>query len=174
VLASADEPLSRELASIEHASTATVCFAYAREQIGHPLDAAGFLVPKSEGRKITAGTFISSKWPGRAPPGHALVRAFVGGAHDAETASLPEDELGSLARAELESLLDISGEPLFVRVFRYIGASPQPMVGHSDRVARIQLRLQDVPGLHVIGNAYEGVGIPDCVRLAERAAARIL
>jgi oxygen-dependent protoporphyrinogen oxidase len=174
VLAPSDEPLSRELAGIEYASTATVCFAYAREQIAHPLDAAGFLVPKSEGRKITAGTFISSKWPGRAPQGHALVRAFVGGALDAATSSLPEAELTSLVRGELEGLLRISGEPLFVRVFRYIAASPQPLVGHSDRLARIQSRLQGVPGLYVIGNAYDGVGIPDCIRLAERAAAQIV
>jgi len=74
----------------------------------------------------------------------------------------------------LEGHLGISGEPLFVRVFRYIGASPQPSVGHSNRVARIQARLQRVPGLYVIGNAYDGVGIPDCIRLAERAAAQIV
>jgi hypothetical protein len=71
-------------------------------------------------------------------------------------------------------LLEIKGEPLFTDVFRYIGASPQPLVGHVDRVAHVQTRLEAVPGLHVIGNAYDGVGIPDCVRLAERAAARIV
>ena len=174
VLASLDGPLSRELGGIEYVSTATACFAYKRDQIGHPLDAAGFLVPKSECRKITAGTFITSKWPGRAPAGCALVRAFVGGAHDEPTASLPDDELVSLARTELGGLLDIKGEPLFTQVFRYIGASPQPLVGHVDRVAHVQTRLEAVPGLHVIGNAYEGVGIPDCVRLAERAAAQIV
>jgi len=174
VLATSDGALSRELAGIEYTSTATVCFAYARGQIAHALDAAGFLVPRSEGRKITAGTFISSKWPGRAPEGYALVRAFVGGAHDAATASLPEAELVAVVRGELDGLLGISGEPLFVKVFRYIDASPQPLVGHSDRVARIQARLQSVPGLYVIGNAYDGVGIPDCIRLAERAAAQIV
>jgi protoporphyrinogen/coproporphyrinogen III oxidase len=174
VLASCDEPLSRELAGIEYVSTATVCFAYKREQIGHRLDAAGFLVPKSEGRKITAGTFITSKWPGRAPEGYALVRAFVGGAHDQAAASLPDDELARIVRGELEGLLAITGEPVFAQVFRYIDASPQPLVGHFDRVARIQTRLQNVPGLYVIGNAYEGVGIPDCVRLAEQAAAAIV
>jgi oxygen-dependent protoporphyrinogen oxidase len=174
ILASCDAPLSRELSSIEYVSTATVCFAYERKQIGHPLDAAGFLVPKSEGRKITAGTFISSKWPGRAPEGYALVRAFVGGARDEATASLPEEDLTQLVRAELETLLGISGAPLFSQVFRYIGASPQPLVGHTDRVAHIQARLQQVLGLHVIGNAYDGVGIPDCIRLAERAAAEVV
>src|SRR5882724_5765202 len=173
VLASLDGPLSRELGGIEYVSTATVCFAYKREQIGHRLDAAGFLVPKGEGRKITAGTFITSKWPGRAPEGYALVRAFVGGAHDEATASLEDADLIPLARAELQSLLGITGEPVFAQAFRYIAASPQPLVGHTDRVAHIQARLQSVPGLHVIGNAYDGVGIPDCVRLAERAAAQI-
>jgi oxygen-dependent protoporphyrinogen oxidase len=71
-------------------------------------------------------------------------------------------------------LLGVTGEPLFARVFRYIAASPQPLVGHFDRVAHIQTRLQALPGLHVIGNAYDGVGIPDCVRLAERAASQIV
>jgi oxygen-dependent protoporphyrinogen oxidase len=174
VLASLDEPIARELSGIEYASTATVCFAYERARIAHRLDAAGFLVPKSEARRITAGTFITSKWAGRAPEGYALVRAFVGGAHDETTASLPDDELTRLARAELEPLLGITGEPLFARVFRYIAASPQPLVGHFDRVAHIQTRLQVLPGLHVIGNAYDGVGIPDCVRLAERAASQIV
>jgi oxygen-dependent protoporphyrinogen oxidase len=174
VLESVDGPLSRELSGIEYVSTATVCFAYERGQIAHPLDAAGFLVPKSEGKKITAGTFITSKWQGRAPNGFALVRAFVGGAHDEPTASLPDDELVRLVRVELEALLGISGAARFARVFRYIAASPQPLVGHFDKLAHIQSRLRTVPGLHVIGNAYDGVGIPDCVRLAEQAAANIL
>jgi oxygen-dependent protoporphyrinogen oxidase len=174
VLEGLDGPLSRELAGIEYVSTATVCFAYERTQIAHRLDAAGFLVPRSEGKKITAGTFITSKWEGRAPNGFALVRAFVGGAHDEATASLPDDDLVRLVRGELESLLGITGAARFARVFRYIAASPQPLVGHFDRVAHIQSRLQAVPGLHVIGNAYDGVGIPDCVRLAEQAAAQIM
>ncbi|HEX9295665.1 MAG TPA: protoporphyrinogen oxidase [Polyangiaceae bacterium] len=173
VLRSCDEALSRELASIEYVSTATVAFGYRREQVQHPLDAAGFLVPKSEGRRITAGTFNSSKWPDRAPAGHVLMRGFVGGAHDESTASLPDNELVEAVRKDLEALLGISGEPLFAKVFRYIKASPQPLVGHFDRIARIHSQLAHVPGLHVIGNAYDGVGIPDCVRLAEQAVASI-
>jgi protoporphyrinogen/coproporphyrinogen III oxidase len=173
VLASIDEGLSRELAGIEYVSTAVVTLAYAREQIAHPLDAAGFLVPKSEGRKLTAGTFISSKWEGRAPEGAALVRGFVGGAHDEVTASLAEDELVAIVRSDLQALLGITGEPRFSRVSRYIKSSPQPMVGHFERVDRIRSLVEKIPGLHVIGNAYDGVGIPDCVRLAEEAAARI-
>jgi oxygen-dependent protoporphyrinogen oxidase len=174
VLAPLDGTLSRELSGIEYVSTATVCFAYERAQIAHPLDAAGFLVPKTEGKKITAGTFITSKWQGRAPEGYALVRAFVGGAHDEATASLADDDLVRLVRVELEGLLGVTGAARFARVFRYISASPQPLVGHFDKVAHIQSRLRAVPGLHVIGNAYDGVGIPDCVRLAEQAAAQIM
>ena len=174
VLAPIDEALSRELAAIEYVSTATVCFSYKRSQISHRLDAAGFLAPKTEGRKTTAGTFITSKWAGRAPDGFALVRGFVGGAHDEATAKLPDDELIRVVRGELEGLLGIAGDPVFAQVFRYIDASPQPLVGHSDRLARIKGRVQNVPGLYVIGNAYDGVGIPDCVRLAEQAASEIV
>jgi oxygen-dependent protoporphyrinogen oxidase len=173
VLASLDDSLSHELAGIDYVSTAVVTLAYNRTQIAHPLDAAGFLVPKSEGRKVTAGTFITSKWEGRAPAGAALVRGFVGGAHDENVASLEEDHLVSLVGAELGDLLGITGEHRFARVSRYIKASPQPMVGHFERVARIRAAVTSVPGLHVIGNAYDGVGIPDCVRLAEEVAARI-
>jgi oxygen-dependent protoporphyrinogen oxidase len=173
VLASCDAELASELASIEYASTATVCFAYERAQIARPLDATGFLVPKSEGRRITAATFISSKWPGRAPVGHALLRAFVGGSHDEATPSLGDAELIAVVRGELEELLGIKGAPRFAKVFRYPKASPQPLVGHADRVARVRARVEALPGLHVIGNAYDGVGIPDCVRLAEQTAAQI-
>src|SRR6185295_11393312 len=88
VLATIDEKLAHDLEEIDYVSTAVVTLGYERRQIGHPLDAAGFLVPKSEGRKVTAGTFISSKWVGRAPEGAALVRGFVGGAHDEASASL--------------------------------------------------------------------------------------
>lgn len=173
VVASLDEALSGELAGIEYVSTSVVTLAYARAQIKHPLDAAGFLVPRTEGFKMTAGTFISSKWQGRAPEGAALVRGFVGGAHDEDTASRSDEELVSIVGGELRALLGITGEPRFSRVSRYIKSSPQPMVGHFERVARIKALVEKIPGLHVIGNAYDGVGIPDCVRLAEEAAARI-
>jgi protoporphyrinogen/coproporphyrinogen III oxidase len=173
LLATCDETLARELGAIEYVSTATVCFAYQRSQIAHPLDAVGFLVPKNEGRRITGGTFISSKWPGRAPSDCVLLRAFVGGAHDEATPGLDDAELIALVRGELAALLGIQGVPRFAKVFRYPKASPQPHVGHADRVARIRTRLEALPGLHVIGNAYDGVGIPDCVRLAEQTAAQI-
>jgi len=173
VLASCDAELASELSSIEYASTATVCLAYESAQIARRLDATGFLVPKSEGRRITAATFISSKWPGRAPAGHALLRAFVGGSHDEATPSLDDAELIALVRGELEELLGIKGAPRFAKVFRYPKASPQPLVGHADRVARVRARVEALPGLYVIGNAYDGVGIPDCVRLAEQTAAQI-
>jgi oxygen-dependent protoporphyrinogen oxidase len=173
VLAPCDAELARELGAIEYVSTATVCFAYQRSQIAHPLDAVGFLVPKGEGRHITGGTFISSKWPGRAAPDAALLRAFVGGAHDETTPALEDAELVALVRGELEALLGIQGLPRFSKVFRYPKGSPQPHVGHADRVTRIRARLEALPGLHIIGNAYDGVGIPDCVRLAEQTAAQI-
>jgi len=173
LLAPCDDVLSRELGAIEYVSTATVCFAYHRSQVAHPLDAVGFLVPRNEGRRITGGTFISSKWPGRAAPDSVLVRAFVGGAHDEATPAMDEAELIALVRGELSALLGIQGMPRLAKVFRYPKASPQPLVGHADRVARIRARLEALPGLHVIGNAYDGVGIPDCVRLAEQTAAQI-
>jgi oxygen-dependent protoporphyrinogen oxidase len=86
---------------------------------------------------------------------------------------MDEAELVPLVRAELEGLLGIGAAPRFAKVFRYPKASPQPLLGHADRMARIRARIDALPGLYVIGNAYDGVGIPDCVRLAEQTAARI-
>jgi oxygen-dependent protoporphyrinogen oxidase len=126
VLSPCDDLLSRELGGIEYVSTATVCFAYQRSQISHPLDAVGFLVPRNEGRRITGGTFISSKWAGRAAPEFALLRAFVGGAHDEATPLLEEAELVALVRGELEGLLGIQGAPRFAKCFISQGEPSTP------------------------------------------------
>jgi protoporphyrinogen/coproporphyrinogen III oxidase len=138
------------------------------------MDGFGFVVPLVENRKILSGSFSSVKYPGRAPEGKVLVRAFIGGACQAELADLPDDELIALAREEFGQLLGISGEPLLVNVARQPHAMPQYYVGHNQRIQQIDERLSQVHGLYFAGNAYEGVGIPQCIHSGETAAQRVV
>lgn len=173
ILASLDPELSHELYGIPYVSTATVFFGWQRRDVAHPLDATGFLVPVSERRHVMAATFVSSKWAHRAPEGQVLVRAFLGGGRDEGVLASSDEKLVHLARQEIAPVLGVSADPILVRVKRYHRASPQPALGHLERVERIGELVARCPGLHVIGNAYEGVGIPDCVRHAERVAGQI-
>lgn len=169
-----DERLARELGGIEYASTATVFFALDRAQVAHPLDASGFIASERESA-LLAATWVSTKWEGRAPAGSVLLRAFVGGRRDPRRVETSTDEeLARFARRELERLMGSLGQPRFMRVFRWERANPQPVVGHLARLQRVAARVAEVPGLHLAGAAYDGVGIPDCIRQARAAASRIL
>jgi oxygen-dependent protoporphyrinogen oxidase len=173
ILAGLDEPLRQDLASIPYASSATVTFAYRREEIPHPLDGFGFVVPHIEGRPIIACSFSSLKYDHRAPTGHVLLRCFVGGALQADLADQTDQALIALVRQQLTELLGIRAEPRLTRVHRYPEAMPQYHVGHLDLVERIEQTVANHRGLGLAGNAYRGVGIPDCIATAERAAERI-
>ena len=169
-----DPALAHLLTEIPYASSATVTFAHRRADIGHPLDGFGFVVPQVEGRPIIACTFSSVKYPGRAPAGHELLRVFMGGAMNEAVLDRPDGELVEIARAQLAELLDVRGEPLFVRLSRYPRAMPQYHVGHLHRVEAIEQCLRHHSGLALVGGAYRGVGISDCVRFGEEAAVRLI
>jgi oxygen-dependent protoporphyrinogen oxidase len=169
-----DTELARELSAIPYVSTATVFFAVDKAAVAHDLRGFGFIVPPGEA-DVLAATWVSSKWEGRAPGGTALIRAFVGGARDpSRVVRSSDDELVELAKSELERVMGSLGAPLFTRVYRYVDASPQPLVDHPARVARIRQRAGAIPGLYIAGAAFEGVGIPDCIRQAKEAAARVV
>lgn len=169
-----DAELSGMLRGIPYLSTATVVFAFPRSAVPHRLDAVGVIIPKDERRRILAATFISSKWKHRAPDDTVLMRVFVGGHRDPSRLASTDEELVSVGREELERLLGIRAEPLFSRVFRYEQANAQPVVGHADHIRRIRTRAERHAGLFFAGAAFEGVGIPDCVRQANDAAALVL
>ncbi|HVJ16745.1 MAG TPA: protoporphyrinogen oxidase, partial [Polyangiaceae bacterium] len=164
--------LSRELGAIRYTSTATVFFAFDRESVRHPLQGSGFVVPKGEG-DLLAATWISSKWDDRAPEGSVLLRAFIGGTHGAELLDRSDDEIYAIVTFELERLMGPLGAPLLRRIHRYERANPLPEVGHPARLQRLRALSAELPGLELAGAAYDGVGIPDCVRQAEAAAERI-
>jgi oxygen-dependent protoporphyrinogen oxidase len=170
MLADFDRALSSELAAIEYAGCAVVSLAFRRDRIGHSLDGFGFVVPRSEGRRIIAGSFASLKFPGRAPADKVLVRVFIGGALQPALLGLSDAELVGVAREELGELLQVSGEPLVADVARWPRSMPQYHVGHLDRVARIERLAAAHPRFALAGNAFRGVGIPQCIASGRTAA----
>jgi protoporphyrinogen/coproporphyrinogen III oxidase len=168
-----DATLADELNSIEYASTATVNLAYPRADVPHPLDGFGFVVPFIERRTVLACTFSSVKFARRAPEDSVLLRAFVGGALQPENFALDDETMTDRVRHDLRELLEIERAPLFAHIERWPRSMPQYKVGHLDRIARIGSRLNNLPSLKLAGNAYAGVGIPDCIRSGEQAAEEI-
>lgn len=170
LLRETNERLAAELGEIPYASTATVNLGYRRSDIQHKLDGFGFVVPLIERRSTLACTFSSIKFPGRAPEGHALLRAFVGGALQPEMFALDEAAMIAAVRQDLRDLLGIEAAPLFAHVEKWPRSMAQYHLGHVERVSRIKSHLQATRTLKLAGNAYEGAGIPDCIRSGEQAA----
>lgn len=169
-----DEGLSKDLQSIPYASSAVVVLAYRRDQIREPLDAFGIVVPEVEGRRIVAASFSSLKFPGRAPDDQVLIRVFVGGALQPQLLDLTDEALVQLAKDEMDEILGVSGEPLRSNLVRWHQKMPQYHVGHLQLIGRIETRVNDIAGLELAGNAYRGVGIPQCVKSGDSAARRLV
>lgn len=174
LLRDSDDRLADELDAIPYASTATVNLAYRREDIPHPLDGFGFVVPYVERRATLACTFSSVKFPSRAPVGRALLRAFVGGALQPDMFELDEEKMTAAVRRDLRDLLGVEAPPVFAHVEKWPCSMAQYHLGHAARVARIRELAGSLPALALCGNAYEGAGLPDCVRGGESAADLIL
>ncbi len=169
-----DDAVAAELAAIPHASSAIVSMGVRRGDLKGDLPGFGFVVPAADRRDILACTFSSRKWPGRAPEGSELLRVFVGGVRRADLLALDDAALIALARRELERYLAYRADPIFARVDRWTDAMPQYTIGHDARVHALETRLASIPGLALAGNAYHGVGIPDCVRTGGAAADAVL
>jgi oxygen-dependent protoporphyrinogen oxidase len=172
-LENVDGILASELRAIPYASSAVVVTGHRLDEISHPLKSFGLVIPTVEKRDVIAVSFSSRKFPNRAPEGHVLLRTFVGGAMRPEMLEHSDDELIAIVRKELASLLGVSDQPDVTLVTRYENAMPQYHVGHIERVQRIEAELAKYPGLELTGSAYRGVGMPDVVADAERAAERI-
>jgi len=165
-----DSDLAVRIDSIAYATAATVSLGFRESDVAHPMNGFGFVVPTIEGRSIVGCTFGQRKYPGRAPAGHALIRAFWGNASD----GLSEEELLERTLSDLRDLLGLRSGPILSHVARWPGSMPHYAVGHLDLVDGIEARTATHPGLALAGNAYRGVGIPDCIHSGETAAEGII
>jgi protoporphyrinogen/coproporphyrinogen III oxidase len=164
VLQRIDPRASEICGQVRYVSTVSVSLGWRREAIAHPLEGSGFVVARASNTvRITAVTWVSSKWEGRVPAGHALLRAYLGGAHDPSAVDLPDDQLIDIAVRELSAILSITGPPSVARVYRWRAAGAQHEVGHLARVAELEERLARYPGLFITGSGFRSIGVPDCV-----------
>ena len=170
-----DRLLGNELHGIPYSSSITVNLVYDESRLGPLPEGFGFLVPVSEGRRMLACTFVHRKFLGRTPPGKAVLRAFLGGMKNEALLTEPDDKLVATVERELRQILGpkvmpAKAKPEFAQVARWQRAMAQYAVGHQERMARIRERAAALPGLKLAGNAYDGIGIPDCIRLGRQAA----
>ena len=161
--------LAKKLQAIPYASSATVNLAFRREEVAHPLSGMGFVVPATEGLSLIGCSFSSVKFENRAPAEHVLLRAFVQKERESSESSLTEAALRDIA-----NLLNIKKEPLFSLVSQHTQAMAQYQVGHQERVNEIKTLAHRLPGFALAGNAYHGIGIPDCIHSGEQAALALL
>lgn len=165
------DPLCAEaMREIPFVTTATINLAFPRQAVPHDLDGSGWTTPRAEKRPMTACTWTSSKFEGRAPEGIALFRAFVGDATNQTVVQQSDDEIVRICRRELADVLGITAPPVLVQVNRWNWVMPQYNLGHLDRVRTIDERLAANPGLYVAGNSYRGIGVPDVIKSGETAA----
>jgi oxygen-dependent protoporphyrinogen oxidase len=173
ILATVDVGAAARCAEVPYASSAGVTLAWPLDAVSHPLQGSGFVVARrSNALRITACTWVSSKWSGRAPEGSVLLRAFIGGSQDPTAVDLDDEQLVDIAVRELSGVLGIHGPPLMSTVARWRRAGAQHNVGHLARVADIEERLASHPGLLVAGSGFRAVGIPDCIADGRAAAVR--
>jgi len=179
VLRIASPELSAELAAIQYSSSITVGLGYGRDVRQSLPPGFGFLTPRSEGKRLLATTFAHNKFPHRAPGDRALLRCFFAGRNAEDVWALSDEQIVGIVRNELQQILgpQITGlrdEPLFARVYRWKSAMAQYGVGHLDRLERIERLRQKLPGVALAGNAYRGIGVPDCVRSGRDAAKQLV
>ena len=174
LLGSVDGALSEELSAIPYSSSITINLVYDGADLDPLPPGFGFLVPAVEKRAILACTFIHRKFPGRTAPGKTVLRVFLGGAHNAALLDESDEFLTDLVRKELRQILHLSAKPELVEIQRWPRAMAQYAVAHKERQQRIQTRLADLSGLHLAGNAYDGIGISDCIRLGRNAAQQLV
>jgi oxygen-dependent protoporphyrinogen oxidase len=170
LLASVQPELARELNGIAYSSSVTLTLGYERRGLRLP-PGFGFLVPRSEGKRVLACTFVHNKFPHRAPKDRAVIRCFLGGSRDEDILSWPDPQIESAVRQELGKILWLTAKPLFCRIYKWQGAMAQYGVGHLERLERINRLRQQLPALALAGNGYRGIGVPDCIRSGKEAAA---
>jgi protoporphyrinogen/coproporphyrinogen III oxidase len=170
VLDGMDAELAGLAAAIRCESSVSVALGYRREAVRRPLQGWGLVVPPGEGSDVSAVSCVSSKWLHRAPAGHVLFRVSLGGTGRPRLIDETDEQLIARAHGDLSQLLGIAGMPVLARAFRWRDAMPQFDVGHLQRLAAIEGRLSQCPGLFLAAAGFRGVGLPDCIADAQRVA----
>ena len=173
LVAGIDPELAKLLGAIPYSSSAIVSLIFDEAKFDGQRAGFGFLVPKKERDRLAACTFVATKFPHRAPDNRILLRCFFGGTGDEAILKESDQSLVVIAREELRRILGLTAAPLFTNISRWPQSMAQYTVGHSVRIAEIKGRVKAIPGLQVAGNAYDGIGLPDCVRTGRQAAAGI-
>ncbi len=174
LLATSLPELGERLGRIEHQGTAIVTWAFDADQMKQQVRGMGFVVPTIERSPILAGSFSSLKYEHRAPAGKLLIRIFAGGARAPEMAEMPRETLVPLLLREMKKILKIEGEPQLTTVSHWPRTMPQYHVGHLELVGEIERLIAGLPEFAIAGNAYHGVGIPNCARSGQLAAEKVL
>ncbi|HEX7729190.1 MAG TPA: protoporphyrinogen oxidase [Terracidiphilus sp.] len=174
-----DDELGRELGSIPYSSSITLNLVYDEKALGPLPKGFGFLVPQSEGRAMLACTFVHRKFARTSAPGKVVLRAFLGGMRQESLLAESDEALAAIVRRELTEILGeriapSTAVPEHVQVARWRRAMAQYAVGHQERMKFIRKRVEALPGLKLAGNAYDGIGIPDCIRLGRTGVRELL
>lgn len=168
-----DGRLADLLGGIPYSSSMTVALGFPDSVFPKPLDGFGFLVPKRERRRLVACTWVGTKFSHRVPSGTTLLRCFLGGMDDGAILSESDDAIISAVVNELHDIVGFRAAPAFSRIYRWPRSMAQYTVGHPARLAEIEARAAAIPGFQLAGNAYTGIGIPDCIRMGRQAAESI-
>ncbi len=173
LLGSIDGRLAELLGMVPYSSSMTVALGFEAADFQQPPDGFGFLVPKKERRRVVACTWVGTKFPYRVPAGKIVARCFLGGMEDAGVLGESDDYILGEVRRELREIAGVTAPHRFSRIFRWPRSMAQYTVGHPQRLAEVESRISAVDGLHLAGNAYKGIGIPDCIRMGRAAAEKI-
>jgi protoporphyrinogen/coproporphyrinogen III oxidase len=174
LLAGMDGRLAELLGTVPYSSSMIVALGFDAADIARPPHGFGFLVPKKERRRLVACTWVGAKFPYRVPEGKIVARCFLGGMEDAGVLGESDAAVAATVVRELQEIAGFTARPRFTRISRWPRSMAQYTVGHPQRLTEIQARTPPAAGLHLAGNAYEGIGIPDCIRMGRQAAERIL
>ncbi|MGA2269093.1 MAG: protoporphyrinogen oxidase [Bryobacteraceae bacterium] len=178
LLGGVDARLAELLGTVPYSSSMTVALGFDAADLARPPGAPprgfGFLVPKKERRRLVACTWAGTKFSYRVPEGTVVARCFLGGMEDAGVLDESDEAIVAAATRELQEIAGVTAQPRFTRIARWPRSMAQYTVGHPQRLAEMEARAASVPGLYLAGNAYQGIGIPDCVRMGRTAAEKIL